>query len=236
MTEMRELHVYDCALRGGVMMRIMLAAVLATCGLVVAPHARANPDNCPPACDRIPDSAWIAPWDIPLNSTYGWPGLAGVAVTAVAPRFRFEELCAAPPVPQDPRGYAVAERASVGNPGSQWQLQVQVVHWRGETWRGGELAQEVFGDAVSALRACQLTAPATSPSITTDEPTRLAAVISGPVIVHQYLVADLDNSTVTELAMWATAPPAVPWPVIPDAEVLDAMAAPLCTAYIGSCR
>ncbi len=36
--------------------------------------------------------------------------------------------------------------------------------------------------------------------------------------------------------MWAASPPAENWPVIPDAQVLDALVAPLCAAYIASCR
>jgi len=75
-----------------------------------------------------------------------------------------------------------------------------------------------------------------SPSVTTDEPDRMAAVIGGPVILHQYLVANPGNSTITELAMWSTAPPLTAWPGVDDTAVLDAMGAPLCAAYIGSCR
>ena len=75
-------------------------------------------------------------------------------------------------------------------------------------------------------------------SITTDAPGRLAAVVSidGNRVLHEYLLADVRNSTVVELAMWSTTPPQVPWPSIPDSQVFDAMARPLCTAYIGSCR
>ncbi len=217
-------------------MRMVLGTLLVACGLVVAPPAAATPETCPPACDRIPDAAWIPPWGIPLNPRYAWPRLAGVAVTAVAPRFRFEELCASPPVPQDPRGWAVAERAAVVNPEGQWQLQVQVLHWRGETWRGGQIAQDVFDTAVAALRSCQRTNVVASPSVTTDDGDRMAAVVGGPVILHQYLVANPGNSSVTELAMWSTAPPLTPWPAIGDTAVLDAMGAPLCAAYIGSCQ
>lgn len=216
-------------------MRMVLAVMLAACGLAVAPTVVAQPENCPPLCDRIPDSAWIASWAIPLNARYAWPQLPGVSVTATAPRFRFEELCASPPVAQDPRSYAVAEKAVVSNPDGQWQLQAQVVHWRGETWRGGQLVEDVFAKAVAALRACQLTNPSASPSLTTVEADRVAAVVSGPVILHQYLVANPANSTVTELALWSTAPPLTPWPSIPDDTVLDELGAPLCTAYIGSC-
>lgn len=216
-------------------MRMVLAAVLAACGLAVAPPAAADPENCPPACDRIPDAAWISPWAIPLNPRYVWPRLPALAVTAPAPRFRFEELCGSPPVAADPRAYAVAERATVVNPDGQWQLQAQVVHWRGETWRGGQLAEDVFNTAVAALRACQQTNPGQSPSLTVLEPDRLAAVVSGPVVLHQYLVANPANSTVTELALWSSAPPLTPWPSINDETVLDTLGAPLCTAYIGSC-
>ena len=217
-------------------MRMVLGTLLVACGLVVAPPAAATPETCPPACDRIPEAAWIPPWGIPLNSHYAWPRLPGVAVTAVAPRFRFEELCASPPVLLDPRSWAVAERALVVNPEGQWQLQAQVLHWRGETWRGGQSAQEVFDTAAGALRSCQRTNVTASPSVTTDEPDRMAAVIGGPVILHQYLVANPGNSTITELAMWSTAPPLTAWPGVDDTAVLDAMGAPLCAAYIGSCQ
>ena len=217
-------------------MRIALAAVLVASSTALASPAAAEPaGTCPPACNRIPETAWLAPSEIPLNSIYAWPKLAGLAVTARAPRFRFEELCATPPTAGDPRSYAVAERATVSNPSGQWQLQAQVLHWRGETWRGGELAQGTFDAAVSALRACQLTNPAASPSLVVDQPDRFAAAISGPVILHEYLLADPVNSTVTELALWSDSPPRTPWPMVSDTGVLDALGAPLCTAYIDSC-
>jgi hypothetical protein len=236
MPEMREFHVYDCARMGRrEHVRLVVAMMLVACGLAVAPPAAAEPDLCPPNCDRIPDAAWIAPWAMPLNARYTWPRLAGVAVTAPAPRFRFEELCGTPPVAADPRAYAVAERATVVNPDGQWQLQATVVHWRGETWRGGQLADDVFHTAVASLRSCQRTNPMASPSLTVDEPDRVAAVISGPVILHEFLVASPANSTVTELALWATAPPLIAWPMGGDETVLEELGAPLCTAYIGSC-
>ena len=101
---------------------------------------------------------------------------------------------------------------------------------------GGAQAGEVAsGLAAAALRGCQLGAAAESPSVTTDEPNRLAAVISGPVIMHTYLVAHPENSTISELTLWSSEPPQVPWPVISDAPVLDAITSPVCAAYIGSC-
>lgn len=225
-------------------MRLMLAVLLATCGVICAPGgvgpAYARPMDCPPNCDRIPNSAWIDPAALPLYSTYRWPGLPGIAVTATNPRFRFEEACATPPVPDDPRIEVVAARAVVPQPDGQWQLQVQVMHWRGETWRGGQLAADVFDKAAAALRGCQLTSPLTSPSLTTDTPNRVAAVVSGVLpgqtVLHEYLLVNLSNSTVVEVALWATTPPQVGWPAVADAQILDAMSSPLCTAYIGSCR
>jgi hypothetical protein len=239
---MRELHVYDCALMGVPGMRLVLATMLiASCvavGCVSSAAAHADQETCPPVCDRIPDTAWVLPNGIPLNSTYRWPSLAGVAVPmtgTATPRFRFEEVCATPAFPQDTRNSAVASRAMVANAGSQWQLQAQVLHWRGDTARGGQNASSVLDVAAAALRGCQLGAAAESPSVTTDEPNRLAAVISGPVIMHTYLVAHPENSTISELTLWSSEPPQVPWPLISDAQVLDAMTSPVCAAYIGSC-
>ena len=219
-------------------MRTVLAAmmVMVTVVLVTAAPAAAEPSGtCPPACNRVPETAWIAPSSIPLDARYGWPELAGVAVTARSPRFRFEELCASPTLDQDPRSFAVAERAVVTNPRGQWQLQAQVVHWRGETWWGGQLARDALAAAVLALRSCQQTNATASPSLTFDEPLRMAAAVSGPVILHQYLLADPVSSTITELALWSDAPPQTPWPAATDTAVLDALGAPLCTAYISSC-
>lgn len=219
---------------------MILAGVLICCSVIAAPGwARASPDTCPPACDRIPGSAWPDAAALPLFDVYRWPGLAGIAVTSKQPRFRFEDVCASPPLPDDPRSYAVAAKAVVTAADGQWQLQVQVIHWRGETWRGGQLAQAALRSAANSLRACQRTAASASPSVTTDEPERLAAVIGGPVLVHQYLLADPSSSTIGEVALWAAQAPGVPpppaWAPTPDAAVFDAMAAPLCEAYLGSC-
>ena len=220
-------------------MRMFWALLLAAAGLVGAPgSAWSQPLDCPPMCDRIPASAWMAPSDIPLNREYGWPGLAGLAVTTASPWFRFEEDCSLPLLPGDARSYAVAGRATVTQPQGQWQLQAQVLHWRGETWWGGQNALSVVHAAAAALRACPLINAQSSPSITTDEPGRLAAVITfdGSRVLRQYLLSDTNNSTVVELAMWSAVPPAVEWQMVPDSQVFGAMAGPLCTAYVGSCR
>jgi hypothetical protein len=114
------------------------------------------------------------------------------------------------------------------------------MHWRGETWRGGQLAAAVFDKAVAALRGCQSTSPLTSPSLTTDTLDRMAAVVSGVLpgqaVLHEYLLLNPRNSTIVEVALLATTPPGVNWPAVSDPQIFDAMAAPLCTAYIDSCR
>jgi hypothetical protein len=243
MTEMRELHVYDCALMGCWGMRLVLAATLTTGGMLVAcvqlaVLARADPETCPPMCDQIPGTAWIAATAIPLNSAYHWPVLAGpaVAMTGTAtPRFRFEEVCATPVFAQDTRNAAVAARATVANAAGQWQLRAEIVHWRGDTTRGGQNARSVFDIAGAALRGCQLGAATESPSVTVDEPNRLSAVISGPTVLHTYLLAQPENSTISELTLWGTDPVQLPWPIISDDQVLDAMSSSVCAAYVGSC-
>jgi hypothetical protein len=223
-----------------VLAAVSVAAITAAVSLLGPPVTRADPDTCPPGCDRIPSTAWIDPTAIPLAKKYAWPNLTGIAVFLQRPRFRFEEVCGSPPRAGDPRDFSVAAKATVANPPGQWQLQAQVLHWRGESWYGGQLADDVVRSATTALRACQMTAPQASPSITTDEPGRLASVISVagdlPMILHHYLVSHPQSGSVVELAMWASSPPAVNWPVIPDARVLDALVAPLCAAYLASCR
>ena len=81
--------------------------------------------------------------------------------------------------------------------------------------------------------------PGASPSVTTDQAGRLAAVVMfpgpAPSVLHQYLVSHPPSGTLVELAMWAATPPAQPWPVIADDVVFDRLIAPLCTAYVASC-
>lgn len=215
-------------------MRRVLTAVLLAAALPLTPTAHADPQTCPAVCDRIPDTAWIAARAIPLNTVYRWPRLADIAQTG-APRWRFEELCATAPPPDDPRGYAVTGQATVTNPDGQWSLQAQILHWRGETWRGGQLAAQTYRAAVDTVLSCQRTSPAQSRSLTVEDGQRMAAVISGPVLAHVYLVSHPASSTVTALTLWSSAPPAVAWPILDDTRVLDALAEPLCAAYLGSC-
>jgi hypothetical protein len=242
MAEMRQLHAYIVARKGRAGgrcdVRWLLAVAVATCGLVIAPSAGsagAVPGECPPFCDAIPDSAWIAPTSIPLYPVYRWPGPAGLAVTESSPRFGFEALCGSQLLANDPRAYAVAARSVVLHEQGQWNLLVQVIHWRGDTATGGPTVLATLGIARSRLQNCQ--SPA-SPSITTDDPRRLAAVISDAShqVMHEYLLAHPGSSTIVELAMWSTVPPQVDWPAVADVQVFDAMAAPLCNAYLGSCR
>lgn len=240
---MRQLHVYDCALTGVMPMRVILATIMVVgsfaVALTVAVPAQADPETCPPVCDQIPNTAWIPRYAVPLNPVYNWPALASLAVqttgAASGPRFRFEDVCATPAARQDARDSAVAARVTVVHPDGQWQLQAQILHWRGDTARGGPTAASVFSNAVAALRGCQQRAPAQSPSITSDEPNRMAAVISGPVVMHTYLVAHVASSTISELTLWSQGPPQVPWPAMADDPVLNSMTAPLCDAYIASC-
>ncbi|MBX7432075.1 ATPase [Mycobacterium sp. Y57] len=224
---------------GRVYVRLIVTLLIVLGGVVLVPDAaRAAPGVCPPACDVIPDSAWIDAGSVPLFGEYRWPGLASAAVTAPAPRFEFESWCAGPDVTDDARDYAVAARAVVRHPDGQWNLLAQVMHWRGDTVTGGRTALQVLELARIALARCQLTAPDASPSITTSTATDLVAVISesGDRVMHTYLLADPASSTVVELTLWTTLPAQVDWRAEADTVVLDAMALPLCATYLGSCR
>jgi hypothetical protein len=123
---------------------------------------------------------------------------------------------------------------------------VQILHWRGDPWIAGQRASAVMDSATSLLRnSCSFTAPGVSASRIVEQNIpghpgqSLAAVITGagtsPMIAHVYLVSDLRNSTVVELAMWSSSPPAVDWPTMNDDQLLADMVAPLCTAYVNSC-
>lgn len=224
-------------------LRVILAMMLVVgsfaVALVFVIPAHGDPETCPATCDRIPNTAWIDTRAVPLDAVYHWPALAGQAMqttgAAPGPRFRFEELCATPPAPQDPRDSAVSARSTVQRPDGQWQLQAQILHWRGDTARGGAIAAAAFRSAVAALRNCQQGAPLQSPSLTSDESNRMAAVISGPVVMHTYLFAHPASSTISEVTLWSSAPPQTSWPAMADDPVLNAMSAPLCEAYIASC-
>jgi hypothetical protein len=155
-------------------------------------------------------------------------------------------LCAAGPVADDERGSALASRIILPNPPGRWQRQVQILHWRGDPWVAGQRASAVMDSATALLRSkCSFTAPGVSVSRIAEQNVpghpgqSLTAVITQigttPMIGHEYLVSDLRNSTVVEVAMWSTSPPAVDWPTINDDQLLADMVAPLCTAYVNSC-
>ena len=220
--------------------RLLFVLAMAVSGVAIAPvRALAEPGVCPPMCDTIPDSAWIESGSIPLSSAYRWPSLGSIAIPVSTPRFEFESWCASPERDDDPRDFAVAAHADVANPPGQWNLHVQVVHWRGDTVTGGRDALETLEWARMTLASCQMTAAEVSPSVTTSTAMDLAAVISdgGRRVMHSYLAVDPASSSLVEMALWTTVPSAVEWRgVAPDAQVFEAMAFPLCEAYLGSCR
>src|ERR1700744_5856688 len=153
-------------------MRLILAATLIVGGLSLAclsscGFAGADPEACPPVCDKIPDTAWISSSAIPLNATYRWPSLAESAVPmtgGATRRFRFEEVCATPVFPPETRNSAVASRVAVDKPQGQWQLRAEVVHWRGDTARGGPSATSGFDIATPGCRGSRARKTARSAS------------------------------------------------------------------------
>ncbi len=60
-------------------------------------------------------------------------------VTRAAPRFEVRAGVRPPAFPHDSRSWAVAGWSRWSTPTSQWQLQAQVLRWRGDTARGGQI-------------------------------------------------------------------------------------------------
>lgn len=201
--------------------------------------------NCPPACTKIPDSAWISPSQIPLYDQYSWPSLAPLTEAVSDPRLTTDEMCAGPPMADDIRPGMLASRIMLPNPPGQWQLQVQILHWRGDPWIAGQRASAVMDSAASLLRRCSSAIHGVSVSRIAEQNVpghpgqSLTAVItvngSTPEIAYEYLVSDLRSSTVVEITMWSTSPSAVEWSPVQDDQLLADMVAPLCTAYVNSC-
>ncbi|OBF41680.1 hypothetical protein A5724_04935 [Mycobacterium sp. ACS1612] len=213
-----------------------------------APNPNRPPQgNCPPACTQIPDAAWIDPAAIPLYNDYRWAPLAALSEPVTNPRFKIDELCAAPPASSDERDGSLAARIILPNPPGQWQLQVQVLHWRGDPWIAGQRASAVMDGAVNILRNnCAFSSPGVyvtriaEQNLPGGNPGQsLAATITEtgttPMVAHVYLISDLRNSTVVELAMWSATPLTVDWSPINDDQLFADMVAPLCTAYVNSC-
>jgi hypothetical protein len=213
-----------------------------------APNPNRPPQgNCPPACTQIPDAAWIDPAATPLYDDYRWAPLAPLSEPVSKPRFKADELCAAGPQTSDERDGSLAARIILPNPPGQWQLQVQILHWRGDPWIAGQRASAVMDAATSLLRNnCSFNSPGVSVTRIAEQnlpggnpgqslTATITEIGTSPQVAHVYLISDLRNSTVVELAMSSTSPPAVDWPTINDDQLLAAMVAPLCTAYVNSC-
>jgi len=54
--------------------RVIVATILVVGGfavaLIVVVPAHADPETCPSVCDQIPNTAWIQPHAVPLDSVY----------------------------------------------------------------------------------------------------------------------------------------------------------------------
>ena len=96
----------------------------------------------------IPDTAWIPPWEIPLNSKYILAAVAGGGRHGPANRGSDSRTCAArrrfsrtPLI----RGRRAGDRSQ-----SRSSMAARLkFSTGGETWRGGQLAQNVFDTAVA---------------------------------------------------------------------------------------
>ena len=139
---------------------------------------------------------------MPLYNDYSWAALAPLSEPVSSPRFEADDLCAAGPAADDERASALAARTILPNLPGQWQLQVQILHWRGDPWIAGQRASAVMDSATSMVRNnCSSTAPEVSVSRVAEQNVpghpgqSLTAVITEigntPRIAHEYLVSDL---------------------------------------------
>ena len=226
-------------------MRLMLAAILAACGLAVAPSmigpAQAVPTDCPPNCDRIPNSAWIdadrhsAVFDLPLAR----PGRSLRHGEQPALPIRGGLRHAAGPRRSAPvRGRRARRRRAAGRAVAAAGTGIALA-WGDlarRPARGGGVRQ---GSRLPARLSADFSADFALAHHRQPQPDgrrhqRGASRSAGPA-----RIPDCSTRATAPSSRWRCgrrSPPRVEWPPVPDAEVLDALAAPLCRAYIDSCR
>ncbi|MFI6445180.1 hypothetical protein [Kitasatospora sp. NPDC050543] len=188
----------------------------------------------------VPASAWIAAADIPLAAAYHWQPPAGAAATAKNPKFQFEQLCRSTRAPENDLGDwkgPAAQASLVAGNRADWQVKQTIIHFPGTSSMGAQMASSLYRGLEEELKACGTsvrgaTAKVTGTSNPTDGNSDLAATVTVPVqggtsTLHVYL--SLTGRVVTELALWSDRP-AHPWAAPADADVLKALAAPICPA------
>ena len=215
---MRQLHAYIVAAqgrRGGIQMRMMLAVVVAACGLA----ARAGSGGRAPSLASARRSATGSPIRRgsrrpPSRCTRstagrGWPDWRS---PRRAPRFGSRRLARTPPVPATPATTRWRRAPSCRTRRASGSCRRRSCTGAGTPWRAGRPRRRRSETPVAALRDCQLTAPLRLAVAHHRRARRgSAAVISvaGRACMHEYLLADPRSSTIVELALWSTLPPQV---------------------------
>lgn len=195
-----------------------------------------------PATTSVPAAAWTNPNRLPLADVQHWPNLDTVAQPLTDSTSRVYELCQTAPA-NDARWHGGdAARARVDNRTDRWSVQQQIIHYPGDPWTMGQTADALFVALQNTLTHCATTAPGAQVTITTprshcnDIPRgrciRLAATIEipdKPIAAHIYLSSP--GSSVSELSLWSSGSPSVPWSAPADDEVFAAMNPQLCTVW-----
>ena len=160
-----------CAHRRRQMRMVLASSVMVAFCTALAPPAAAEPaGTCPPALQPHPGDRVDHPEAILLDSVYPGRNSPGWRSPPVRRGSGSRSYAAPLRSPATPRLCGRRTRGGV-EPGRPVAAAGQVVHWRGDTWLGGELAQGTFQAAVAALRACQSTNPTASPRWSSTRPT-----------------------------------------------------------------
>lgn len=198
--------------------------------------------NVVPVTISVPAAAWVSPNRLPLADTQHWPSLDTVAQPLTDGTSRVYELCQTAPSSDARWQGNDAARARVDNGADHWSVQQQIIHYPGDPWTMGQTADALFVALQNTLTHCAATAPGAQVTITTPRShcsdiqrgrcVRFAATIEIPdkqIAAHIYLSSP--GSSVSELSLWSSGTPGVPWSAPADDDVFAAMNPQLCTEW-----
>jgi hypothetical protein len=218
----------------------LILCAAAACGKTVLGQTGKGTPGVDSTASRpaVPAAVWLDAAALPLNDSEHWPDLADRAQPLTNGVFEVQALCHVAPDSTLTEGTQSA-RARIDRGADAWSMQQQIVHYAGDPWRTGQLAGALFNALVDTVMNCGSSTAGADVRITTAESdcenfkpcSQFAATIDVPgtqVTAHAYL--STVNGSVTELSLWASGSPRLPWSAPNDAEIFAAMTRQLCKA------
>ncbi|MFJ5881336.1 hypothetical protein [Kitasatospora cineracea] len=197
------------------------------------------PEATPGKAGRLPAGVWIDPKAVPLNSALHWK-TGPAKVLGEKGRLRIEELCK---IPRDDSFAEVpmVETAALGGAAGDWAADETIASF-GSSAKSSGAAQSAYGllsGVTEGLKGCATTVPGATVKVTVEDGMTVAATLTvpqsggGSTEVHEYLTAK--DGTLAELTLHAQLPkgghPKTAWAGGSDDEVLNPLAAPVCTVF-----